>query len=54
MKYNFAEEDLMEQVCQMEPIYYRRSTKLDVDFRAGDYRSTLDDKEMTHASPTTS
>ena len=32
MKFNFAEEDLMEQVCQMEPIYYRRSTKLDVVF----------------------
>ena len=35
MNFNFAEEDLMEQVCQMEPIYYRRSTKLDVVFRAG-------------------
>ena len=50
MKYNFSEEDLMESVGQMEPIYYRRSTKLDVVFRAGDYRSTLDDKEMARAS----
>ena len=50
MKYNFSEEDLMESVDQMEPIYYRRSTKLDVVFRAGDYRSTLDDKEMARAS----
>ena len=49
MKYNFAEEDLMDSVCQMEPIYYRRSTKLDVVFRAGDYRSTLDDKERARA-----
>ena len=36
MKFNFAEEDLMESVCQMEPIY--------------DRRSTLDDKEMARAS----
>ena len=50
MKFNFAEEDLMEQVCTMEPICYRRSTKLDVVFRAGDYRSTLDDREMARAS----
>ena len=50
MKFNFAEEDLMESVCQMEPIYDRRSTKMDVVFRAGDYRSTLDDKEMARAS----
>ena len=50
MKHNFSEEDLMESVCQMEPIYYHRSTKLDVAFRAGDYRSTLDDKEMARAS----
>ena len=28
MKYNSAEEDLMDSVCQMEPLYYRRSTKL--------------------------
>ena len=40
----------MESVDQMEPIYYRRSTKLDVVFRAGDYRITLDDKEMARAS----
>ena len=40
----------MEQVCQMKPIYNRRSTKLDVVFRAGDYRSTLDNKEMARAS----
>ena len=45
MKFNFSEEDLMEQVCQMKPIY-----KLDVVFRAGDYRITLDDKEMARAS----
>ena len=50
MKYNFSEEDLMESVCQMAPIYDRRSTKMDVVFRAGDYRSTLDDKEMARAS----
>ena len=50
MKYNFSEEDLMESACQMEPIYDRRSTKMDVVFRAGDYRSTLDDKEMARAS----
>ena len=50
MKYNFSEEDLMESVCQMAPIYERRSTKMDVVFRAGDYRSTLDDKEMARAS----
>ena len=50
MKFNFAEDDLMDSVCQMEPIYYRRSTKNDVVFRAGDYRSTLDDKEMSRAS----
>ena len=50
MKFKFSEEDLMEQVCQMEPIYNRRSTKLDVVFRPGDYRSTLDDKEMARAS----
>ena len=28
MKFNFAQDDLMDSVCQMEPIYYRRSTKL--------------------------
>ena len=50
MKFNFAEEDLMEQVCTIEPICYRRSTKLDVVFRAGDYQSTLDDREMARAS----
>ena len=50
VKYNFSEEDLMDSVCQMEPIYDRRSTKMDVVFRAGDYRSTLDDKEMARAS----
>ena len=50
MKYNFSEEDLLESVCQMVPIYDRRSTKMDVVFRAGDYRSTLDDKEMARAS----
>ena len=50
MKFNFAEEDLMESVCQMEPIYDRRSSKMNVVFRAGDYRSTLDDKEMARAS----
>ena len=50
MKFNFSEEDLMESVCQMEPIYDRRSTKMDVVFRAGNYRSTLDDKEMACAS----
>ena len=50
MKFNFAEEDLMESVNQMEPIYDRRSSKMNVVFRAGDYRSTLDDKEMARAS----
>ena len=50
MKFNFSEEDLMESVCQMEPIYNRRKTKMDVVFRTGDYRSTLDDKEMARAS----
>ncbi|CAE7861040.1 unnamed protein product, partial [Symbiodinium necroappetens] len=50
MKYNFSEEDLMEQVCRMEPIYNRRTTRLDVVFRAGGYRSTLDDREMAKAS----
>ena len=50
MKFNFAEEDLIESVCQMEPIYDRRSSKMNVVFRAGDYRSTLDDKEMARAS----
>ena len=50
MKFNFAEEDLMESVNQMEPIYDRRSSKMHVVFRAGDYRSTLDDKEMARAS----
>ena len=34
----------------MEPIYDRRSSKMNVVFRAGDYRSTLDDKEMARAS----
>ena len=50
MKFNFSEEDLMESVNQMEPIYDRRSSKMNVVFRAGDYRSTLDDKEMARAS----
>ena len=50
MKFNFAEEDLMESVNQMEPIYDRRSSKMNVVFRAGDYRNTLDDKEMARAS----
>ena len=50
MKFSFSEEDLMESVCQMEPIYDRRKTKMDVVFRTGDYRSTLDDKEMARAS----
>ncbi|CAE7767157.1 unnamed protein product, partial [Symbiodinium necroappetens] len=50
MKYNFAEEGLMEQMCRMEPIYNRRSTRMDVVFRAGDFRSTLDDREMARAS----
>ena len=50
MKFNFSEEDLMESVCQMEPIYDRRSSKMNVVFRAGDYRSTLDDKDMARAS----
>lgn len=50
MKFNFAEEDLMESVNQMEPIYDRRSSKMNVVFRAGDYRSTLDDKAMARAS----
>ncbi|OLP83791.1 hypothetical protein AK812_SmicGene35407 [Symbiodinium microadriaticum] len=48
--HGYGLEDLMEQVCTMEPICYRRSTKLDVVFRAGDYRSTLDDREMARAS----
>ena len=50
MKFNFAEEDLMDSVCQLEPIYDRRKSKMDVVFRTGDYRSTLDDKEMARAS----
>ncbi|OLQ10786.1 hypothetical protein AK812_SmicGene5492 [Symbiodinium microadriaticum] len=40
-------EDLMEQVCQMEPIYYRRSTKLDVVFRAG--RRSASREELMNA-----
>ena len=40
----------MEQMCRMEPIYNRRSTRMDVIFRAGDFRSTLDDREMAKAS----
>ena len=50
MKFNFAEEDLMDSVNQMEPIYDRRTSKMNVVFRTGDYRSTLDDKEMARAS----
>ena len=50
MKYNFAEEDLLESMCQMDPIYSRRTTHMDVIFRSGDYRSTLDDREMAKAS----
>ena len=50
MKFNFSEEDLMESVNQLEPIYDRRRSKMNVVFRAGDYRSTLDDKEMARAS----
>ena len=49
-KYGFSEEDLMDSVCQMEPIYNRRPAKMDVVFRIGDYRSTLDDREMARAS----
>ncbi|OLP92184.1 hypothetical protein AK812_SmicGene26030 [Symbiodinium microadriaticum] len=44
------EEAHMEQMCRMEPIYNRRSTRMDVIFRAGDFRSTLDDREMAKAS----
>ena len=50
MNYNFSEEDLLESVCRMEPIYNRRSTRMDVIFRPGDFRSTLDDCQMAKAS----
>ena len=50
MKFNFAEENWVDSINQMEPIYNRRTTKNDVVFRSGDYRSTLDDREMARAS----
>ena len=50
MKHNFSEEDLLDAMCRMEPIYNRRSTRMDVIFRPGDFRSTLDDREMAKAS----
>ena len=50
LKYTLSEEDLMESMCRMDPIYSRRSTRLDVIFSSGDVRGTLDDRKMAKAS----
>ena len=42
--------DLMDSMGRMDPIYSRRSTRLDVNFRSADVRSTLDDREIAQAS----
>ena len=42
--------DLMDSMSRMDPIYSRRSTRLDVIFRSADVRSTLDDREIAKAS----
>ncbi|CAE7322218.1 unnamed protein product, partial [Symbiodinium sp. CCMP2456] len=49
-KYTLSEEDLFKQLCNMAPIYERRPDRLDVIFRTGDVRATLDDKLMERAS----
>ncbi|CAE7386490.1 der, partial [Symbiodinium necroappetens] len=49
-KFSLSEKDLFSQLCRMTPIYQRRPDRLDVIFRTGDVRSTLDDKLMERAS----
>ncbi|CAE7204581.1 unnamed protein product, partial [Symbiodinium necroappetens] len=44
-KLHLSEEDL-----KMDPVYSRRPERKDVVFRAGDVRSTLDDRQMAKAS----
>ena len=44
-KFHLSEEDL-----KMDPVYSRRPERKDIVFRAGDVRSTLDDRQMAKAS----
>ena len=49
-KFSLSEKNLFRQFCRMTPIYQRRPERLDVIFRTGDVRSTLDDRLMEKAS----
>ena len=49
-KFHFSEDDLFKQLCLMDPMYERRPERMDVIFRSGDIRSTLDDRLMEKAS----
>ena len=43
-KHQLSEEDVVDSMCAMDPIYYRRPKSLDVEFRSGDVWSALDDR----------
>ena len=40
----------LSDVCDVGPIYPRRPARLDVVFHSGDFRNTLDDRQMAKAS----
>ncbi|CAE7658140.1 unnamed protein product, partial [Symbiodinium sp. KB8] len=44
------QEELMQSMCGMEPIYTRRPGRMDVVLRSGGVRSTLDDHQTANAS----
>ncbi|CAE7944699.1 hypothetical protein AK812_SmicGene34183 [Symbiodinium microadriaticum] len=49
-KFRLSGDDSMRSMCDMDPIYDKRASRMDVVFRPGDIRSTLDDRLMEKAS----
>ena len=49
-KFHLSEDDLFMQMCLMGPIHERHPERMDVIFRSGDVRSTLNARLMEKAS----